>query len=77
MTLLDLASKVDQEPIFNCSNPTYHHEVVIILVSHIIAVVVEIIQHNTNEFPTHNWWSILTRVDTAVPMHVFEVLKKK
>jgi hypothetical protein len=60
-----------------CCDPTYHHEIVIILVSHIIAVVVEIIQHNTTEFPTHNWWSILTIISTVVPMHVLEVLKKE
>jgi hypothetical protein len=52
-------------------------KVVIILVSHIIAVVVEIIQHNTTEFPTHNWCPILTKIDTVVPLHVLEVLKKE
>jgi hypothetical protein len=31
----------------------------------LIAVVVEIIQHNTTEFPTHNWWPILTRIGTG------------
>jgi hypothetical protein len=40
-------------------------------------VVVEIIQHNTTEFPTHNWQSILTRIGIVVPMHVVKVLKKE
>jgi hypothetical protein len=77
MTQLDSAWKGDLEPIFNCSNPTYHHQVVIILVSHIIDVVVETIQHNTTEFPTHSWRPIPTRIRTVVPLHVREVLKKE
>jgi hypothetical protein len=62
---------------FNCSNPTYHHEVVIILVSHVVAVVVEIIQHNTTEFPAHNWRPILTRIGAVVPLNGLEILKKE
>jgi hypothetical protein len=76
ITRLDSAWKVDLEPIFNCSNLTYHHEVVIILVRCIIAVV-EIIQHKTTEFPTHNWRPILTRIGTVVPLQALEVLKKE
>jgi hypothetical protein len=61
---------------FNCSNPTYHHEVVIILVSLIIAVV-EIIQQTQTEFLMHNRRSILTRIDTVMPLHVHEKGRKE
>jgi hypothetical protein len=68
MTRLDSLKKFELEHIFNRPNPTYLHEVVIIPVSHVVAVVVEIMQHNTTKVSTHTRRILLTKVNTVVPL---------
>jgi hypothetical protein len=60
-----------------CSNPNYHHEVVIILVSHAVAVAVETMHKNTNRLPTLQRRPMTVRIPPEVHLYMFEVGEKE